>query len=171
MNRSMNRRPLLAITVIVVVACTDNKPRVVAQSSVAPAIGVAPMSTQPDSKSSTLDAQCLRYGPIVELRGTLRRETHPGRPNYESIRDGDEAETGFYLHLTAPICTRASRPDVYDEQSVDSVRRVQLLLDSAGYARLRPNLTKQVTVSGVLSSALTGHHHAPLLLQVRWPNP
>ena len=39
--------------------------------------------------------ECLLYEPqIVSLAGTLRRKTFPGRPNYESVARGDEAETG-----------------------------------------------------------------------------
>lgn len=110
---------------------------------------------------------CLTYQDTVEVRGILRREIHPGPPNYESVAGGDAEETGFYVHLAETVCTLATRgsPDP-GEEPLDSVRRVQLVLDSVGYARLRPQLDHQVTVRGTLFSAFTGHHHAPLLLQV-----
>lgn len=38
-------------------------------------------------------AQCLEYEPSsVSLVGTIVRRTYPGRPNYESIKKGDEPE-------------------------------------------------------------------------------
>jgi hypothetical protein len=47
--------------------------------------------------------KCLDYGgEMVALTGKLHRATFPGRPDYESIADGDEPETGFYLTLAAP---------------------------------------------------------------------
>lgn len=112
---------------------------------------------------------CLRYEPdTVALSGVLRRETHPGPPNYESVRAGDAPETGFYLHLALPVCARGrpvgdGEPDP-TAAPVDSAHVVQLVLDRAGYARLRPSLGREVTLRGTLFSAYTGHHHAPLLL-------
>lgn len=89
--------------------------------------------------------------------------TFPGRPNYESIKRGDEAETGFYVSLKVPICTTADQSG--GQPVTHDVRLVQLVLDAKGYARLRPMLNKQVAVDGHLFVAHTGHHHAPLLLQ------
>jgi hypothetical protein len=113
-------------------------------------------------------APCLRYEPdTVAVTGTLARKTFPGRPNYESIADGDEPETGFYLELATPICTVASPDSTRDNNgALRGVRLVQLVLDSAGYARLRPSLGRQLTVRGTLFAAITGHHHAPLLIRV-----
>jgi len=110
---------------------------------------------------------CLTYVPdTVSLKGTLRRHTFPGPPNYESIKDGDEPETGFYLHLGQPVCTIGK-----DEVDVAArgVRFVQLVLDSTGYGGLRPLLGRQVTLRGTLFHAISGHHHAPLLLTVLTP--
>lgn len=113
--------------------------------------------------------QCLPYEPeIVSLAGTLRRQTFPGRPNYESVKKGDEAETGFYLHLDRPVCTTGAGDDPsWGHYRVDGVTLVQLVLDAAGYDRLRPRLGHRVTLRGTLFAAFTAHHHAPLLLKVR----
>lgn len=126
------------------------------------------------SATSTVHAQdrrptsdCLRYEPdSVRLVGTMRRHTFPGPPNYESIRNGDMVETGYYLHLDRPVCTVGK-----DEINVplSGVRFVQLVLDSAGYARLRPLLGRRVALRGTLFAEHTGHHHAPLLLVVAKP--
>ena len=113
---------------------------------------------------------CLHYEPdTVAVTGTLARMTFPGRPNYESIKDGDEPETGFYLRAATPICTIGSTDSTMtDEGSLHGVRLVQLLLDSSGYARLRPQLGHLITLSGRLSVGETGHYHAPLALEVLW---
>jgi len=95
------------------------------------------------------------------------RKTFPGPPNYESIQEGDEPETGFYLEVSAGLCTVAS-PDSMnnDNGAFSDVRLVQLVLDAAGYSHLRPQLGRQVTLRGTLFAHFTGHHHAPLLLWV-----
>jgi hypothetical protein len=111
-------------------------------------------------------APCLAYEDTVQLTGTLTRITYPGPPNYERVADGDEAETGFYLTLQSVICARAAIPNPNDAsiQAQDSVRRVQLVLDSAGYARLGPSIGRTVTVRGTIFGAHTSHHHARILL-------
>jgi hypothetical protein len=48
---------------------------------------------------------------------------------------------------------------------------VQLILNREGYGRLRPYVGRRVTLRGTLSGAITGHHHAPLLLTVIEPVP
>jgi hypothetical protein len=36
---------------------------------------------------------CLKYEPeVVELKGKVKRVVFPGRPNYESVKAGDEPE-------------------------------------------------------------------------------
>ena len=148
-------RGLLLLAVAGAVACRGREPGQAADR------GRAPPTTQ-------ARATCLDYRDTVELEGALRRETYPGPPNYESIAEGDEEQTGYYLHLNEAICARSSGPDVDDASEVpqDSVLRVQLVLDSAGYARLQPELGRAVALRGTLFSAYTGHHHAPLLLDV-----
>lgn len=42
-------------------------------------------------------ADCLKDGDTVSLTGKVWRETFPGRPNYESIENGDEPETVWVL--------------------------------------------------------------------------
>jgi hypothetical protein len=104
---------------------------------------------------------CLRYEPdTVQIAGTLVRLTFPGPPNYTSTAQGDRPETYFFLRLARPLCTVGNA--VNDARS--DVRLVQLLLDAAGYQALRPRLRERVTLRGTLSSALTGHHHAPVLM-------
>ncbi|MBV9878922.1 MAG: DUF4431 domain-containing protein [Gemmatirosa sp.] len=112
---------------------------------------------------------CLRYGPdTVRLTGTLERRTYYGAPNFGEDPAHDEKEVGFYLGLAAPVCA-AGGADAALGEPQHGVRRVQLVLDSAGYARLRPHLGQTVVLRGTLFPAHTGHHHAPILLDVLRP--
>jgi hypothetical protein len=121
------------------------------------------------------DAQCVTYyRPKTQIRGTLVRQTFPGRPEYSSVASGDEPETGFYLRLRSPICGRpaADEKDADADASLaqqDSVVLVQLLLDSVGYATLRPQLGKTIVLEGKTFAWITGHHHARILLDVTKP--
>lgn len=116
--------------------------------------------------AGAVQAQCISYGPDVVLTGKLDRLTFPGRPNYESITNGDEAETGFYVRLSHAVCTKGD-PESEDEYPQQNVRLVQLVLKPSQYNDLRPFLGQQVRVRGELFASHTGHHHAPLLLQVK----
>lgn len=111
-------------------------------------------------------AECLRYEPdVVALAGLLHRATFPGKPNFESIANGDEPETGFYLTLKQPICTQQdSGPD---RQGHESVKEVQLVLTAELYKSLRPKIGQQVELRGQLFSSFTGHHHTDVLLRVK----
>lgn len=104
---------------------------------------------------------CLTTGQSVRLAGRLHRQTFPGPPNYESIAGGDLPETGYYLFLSTPACVEGDTGLL--------ITSVQVILDSAGYAELRPWLTHPMTLSGQLLLAETGHHHTPVLLDLHGP--
>lgn len=108
---------------------------------------------------------CIKYEPeSITLTGKLRRETFPGRPNYESVANGDEAETGFYLSLESPICTVGDSGA--DRVAFESVLEIQLVLSEKQYAMLRSRLGEKIGLCGQLFSAHTGHHHADVLMRV-----
>jgi hypothetical protein len=108
-------------------------------------------------------AQCLEYEPkVVRLSGVIVRETHPGRPNYESIANGDEPETIWVLKLKKAICVLAS-DDINVE--ADSEKEIQLVLEAEQYRRYRRLLGQRVNVSGKLFHSHTGHHHKTLLFK------
>lgn len=110
--------------------------------------------------------QCLTYEPtVVTLSGTLVRKTFPGPPNFESVENGDRAETGYYLQLAPSICTQAATDD--DAGDHDGVKEIQLVLSGPQYDALRPKLGARVTLTGSLFEAHSGHHHTPVLLMVR----
>jgi len=115
------------------------------------------------STPGSVAAQCLEYEPkVVRLSGVIVRETHPGRPNYESIANGDEPETIWVLKLKNAICVLAS-DDINVE--ADNEKEIQLVLEAEQYRRYRRLLGQRVTVSGKLFHSHTGHHHKTLLLK------
>jgi hypothetical protein len=115
------------------------------------------------STARPVATQCLEYEPkVVNLSGVIVRETHPGRPNYESIANGDEPETIWVLKLKKAICVLAS-DDINVEEK--NVKEIQLVLEAEQYKRYRRLLGQRVAVSGALFHMHTGHHHKTLLLK------
>ena len=105
---------------------------------------------------------CVSYEPdTVVLKGTIRRHTFAGPPNYESIAKGDQAEVVWLLHLTQPICVSASS----DWEKETGVSKVQLVFaDRSGYDKSL--LNRKVDVTGTLYHQHTGHHHTKVLIKV-----
>lgn len=118
----------------------------------------------------TAQAKCVPYAPaVVTLTGQLESKTYPGRPNYYSIAEGDEPETGFYLAVSSPICaadevTSPKGPRKPKHWPETNIPLVQLVLDQQGYAELRPYIGKSIRVKGTLFEWISAHHHTPLLL-------
>src|SRR5215203_5487448 len=109
--------------------------------------------------------RCVTYEPnSVVLQGTMRPHTFPGRPNYESVAKGDEAERVWVLHLTKPICVAASA----DWEKQDNVSDIQLVFAEGQnqYDRYRSLLGGRIIATGTLFRAHTGHHHTKVLLIV-----
>jgi hypothetical protein len=83
----------------------------------------------------------LTYGSApFELTGRLELQTFPGPPSYESIKDGDDIERGFYLKLDAPVdvVPKGSHPDVENAQAERNVRVTGTTLNSYLVCRLSP---------------------------------
>ena len=120
------------------------------------------LSSSRISAQPGIAAQCFEYEPkVITLVGTLRRETHAGPPNYESVRRGDKPETIWVLRLSKPICVKG-----FDDINVreDNQREVQLVLEPEQFEKYRRLIGQRVTVMGKLFHAHTGHHHKQLLL-------
>lgn len=107
---------------------------------------------------------CLTYEPdTVSLKGTIKRRTFAGPPNYESVAKGDQPERMWVLHLARPICVSASG----DRNEEKNVSRIQLVFAGAeDYRRYRSFVNRRATVSGSLFHAQTGHHYTRVLLTV-----
>ena len=115
---------------------------------------------------SNKTSPCLDYEPSrVELVGTIKRQTFPGRPNYESIAKCDEPEPYWILHVAKPFCVNASEDWLEKEIRVS---RVQLVFIGSGneYRRYRQLVGRKVVVAGSLFHQITGHHHTKILLTV-----
>ena len=105
---------------------------------------------------------CLDYEPaVVSLSGTLAREVYPGRPNYESIADGDEPEAIWVLKLDVPICINDAG---FMAPAETNVTEIQLVLSSEQYEGHSDKMGGHITASGSLFHGHNGHHHKTLLL-------
>jgi hypothetical protein len=118
---------------------------------------------------ATMRGTCLHFEPdTVQLTGRLERRMYYGPPNFGEDPAHDAKEVGLYLALAAPVCAAGGGDPELDTPQ-RSVRRVQLVLDSAGYAQMRPLVGQRVRLRGTLFAAHTGHHHTPILLTVLTP--
>lgn len=102
----------------------------------------------------------------VELEGTIVTLKFPGPPNYESIKNGDRDETGPYLILHNPIDIKlSSNVQIGNDEPTKNVKLIQLIvLNESDWDKVKEG--NQVHIKGILSSALTGHHHARVLLDI-----
>ena len=106
-----------------------------------------------------LDQKCLTYWPDeVVLKGTIRRHTFAGPPNYESVAKGDAAERVWVLHLAQPICVSANE----EWEKETAVSDVQLVVEKYD----KELVGRKVVATGTLYHAHTGHHHTKVLLTV-----
>lgn len=97
-------------------------------------------------------------GDDISLDGTLISMTYAGAPNYESIEDGDTAETYFVLRPDNPIQFPTDAPQF------GSTKLMQLSVKTDDYKKYRDLVGEKVTVGGTLLYAETGHHHTPLMI-------
>jgi hypothetical protein len=111
---------------------------------------------------------CLRFEPVVStIVGRLTRKTLPGPPNYESIAAGDAPETYWFVTPPKPLCVSGTPGDAHDAADVTGVSAVQLIVRHGEYTASADLIGHRVRVTGTLSAAITGHHHTPVVLDVR----
>ena len=110
---------------------------------------------------------CLHFEPAVEsIVGTLVRKTFPGPPNYEDIKKGDQAETGWYVNLMAPVCLTGTPGDDLNSEDVAGVKLIQLVLTHDEYKTHTRLVGKKVKATGTFFTGHTGHHHTDVLISV-----
>jgi len=116
----------------------------------------------------SLANQTVYFEPkVVELDGTIITLKFPGPPNYESIKDGDRDETGPYFILNNPIDIKPT-PNIQmgNDEPTNNVKLVQLIvLNDSHWSKVKEG--NQAHITGTLSAALTGHHHARVLLDIK----
>ena len=116
--------------------------------------------------ASAAERPCLKYEPeVVELHGTVKRVVFPGPPNYASIKKGDEPEPYWVLFLPKEICVQGDPKDEFNSETEKNVQSLQLM--DVDYKKDRGLLGKSVVVKGTLMHSYTGHHHSPVLIQVK----
>jgi uncharacterized protein DUF4431 len=110
---------------------------------------------------------CAHFEPAKEvIAGKLVRRTFPGPPGYGESPEVDERETGWYVVLEKALCVKGEPSDELNAEDVNGIRSVQLVLTHGEYETDRDFVGKRVVVSGTLFTALTGHHHTPVLMEV-----
>lgn len=112
--------------------------------------------------SQSVQAYCPDENQQLALQGTLIQQTRPGAPNYESIKEGDEAVTYDYLQLDQPFECAVNG----ESENVPLVQLVLIDKAKIGYADLAPRLGKEVIVTGKTMYAQAGRHYTPVLLIV-----
>jgi hypothetical protein len=88
----------------------------------------------------------------IQVSGVLSLEVFPGRPNYESIKGGDEPEKAWILTVMG-----------------EKKEKFQLVVADGSaqkFAMLRRCAGKKISVDGVVWEADNGHHHTPFLISI-----
>ena len=104
-------------------------------------------------------------GQEVALRGYVWRETFPGCPNYESF-ETDEKETYWMFILKQPISLLACAPEHGNTYRIESITKLQLLVEPEFYAENQSIVLTDANVFGKLYPSISGHHHGQALYEV-----
>jgi hypothetical protein len=117
--------------------------------------------------SASIAGNCLKYEPEdLKLVGMIETKVFPGPPKYESVERGDYPETAWLLQLAQPVCI--AEGNLRDQQvSEPSVTTVQLSLRGDQFAQAARLIGTKVEVRGSLFHKSAGHHHAPVLFNVK----
>ncbi len=103
------------------------------------------------------------------LTGVIKILKFPGPPNYTSIADGDGDETGLYLVLNSPIDVKSNSHIMANDTTEKNVKLVQVVIKQDS-DRNKIKEGNSVEISGTLFHALTGHHHARILIMAEKMN-
>jgi hypothetical protein len=100
---------------------------------------------------------------VVTLTGKLVKKEFFGPPGYGENPKTDSKVQAAILLLANPIKVVAEKDDQFNETR-DNIKEVQLInvkgIDLSKFFR------KKVKVTGKLSSAITGHHHTDVLIEI-----
>jgi uncharacterized protein DUF4431 len=109
-------------------------------------------------------ADTFKFEPaVVNLTGKLVKKEFFGPPGYGEDPKTDSKEHAAILLLTQPIRVVAEKNDQFNETR-ENVKEVQLI--NVKRITLSPYIQKTVKVTGKLSSAITGHHHTDVLIEI-----
>ncbi|QWV95125.1 DUF4431 domain-containing protein [Geomonas oryzisoli] len=100
---------------------------------------------------------------IAELTGKLIEKVYYGPPGYGENPKTDSKEHATVLRLTSPIKVIADKKDEINETK-NNIKELQVI--NIKRLPLSIYLKKNVRISGRLSSAITGHHHTDVLVEI-----
>jgi hypothetical protein len=102
---------------------------------------------------------------VSTIHGTLSSKVYWGPPGYGEDTTADEKENVYLLVLEKGINIQAPKKDLSDgyNAAINNVMQLQLLNQQS----LDAYLNKNVTITGTLFGAQTGHHHTDVLLDVK----
>lgn len=109
-------------------------------------------------------SSCVVSGSYSSVRGRIVKETYPGLPNYESVKNGDKPMTYWFLKTEKPICSYKSDMTTGELTKIASQNKFQLVIDN--YGKYKNKQGKLVTVHGMPYSRHTGYHNTALLIEV-----
>jgi hypothetical protein len=72
-------------------------------------------------------------------------------------------KSGVLIKLAKPIKVVAEKEDQYNETR-NGIKELQII--NIKKIKLSPYLHKKVKITGKLSSAITGHHHTDVLIEI-----
>ena len=111
--------------------------------------------------------ECLLAGRAVHLEGKIGSETFPGRPNYDSIKDGDEPETYWIFTSDQSFCGLGYHYATKKLYRIEGrSKRFQLLLKKGCCNNVKNLLDKKVILKGQMFVGNNGHHHTKMLIEV-----
>ena len=116
---------------------------------------------------SSAKAACMDVSagsPQVILVGNVSKQVFPGPPNYESVANGDMPEQAWILLLDAPICIDDKGEFAEPALQFDTAQ-VYSTLDPIN-AQLSRLVGARVRIIGHGFASHTGHHHAPLVVEL-----
>lgn len=130
-------------------------------SSIALLASCGPVATEAPERQACFDL--LTPEARATFSGKLTEQLFAGPPNFESIANGDAEEPALILELAERACA----DDGMFIEASSPFDRVHLSTDDPQIAKLlNAAVGREVTVSGEGYGAHTGHHHAPLVLDV-----
>lgn len=130
------------------------------------ACSTAPPSGAESAESIPENAAEYEYEPVVStIHGKLLSGVYWGPPGYGEDTTVDEKEHVYLLNLDKGIAIKAPKNDLSEgyNAAIHNVTKLQLVNQQSLDAYLNQN----VTVTGTLFGAQTGHHHTDVLLDVK----
>jgi len=105
----------------------------------------------------------------ITLEGILEVGEFYGPPNYGETPNGDRIERSLYLQLPATPNTQLPESEALARVGRDarSTYLVQIVVHDAERSDAEKAIGHRVKIVGVPFEPLTGHHRAPLLVDVR----